>query len=639
MYIKLLRLKFSYVFFLFFISHSVIAQIETPIGNFTAEDINLKECSFDKEADAVIIYDMAVSNFNDEYNLITNHRMKFKILKEKGIDKGNIKIRYYSEGDFEFISNIEASILSYGDNKEAVKTNLQPKNIYKKKLNKYYSEISFAMPNVKVGSIIEYAYTSTMKHYGGLEDWYFQKEIPVMLSSYKLYIVPNAEFAYSVYKSDQFPIIIKPDKSLGNIYYEMNNIPGLRDEVYMGAARDYLQRVNFQLAGINRYGMQAKYTTTWKQLAQELLTEKYFGGQINKELPGVAKELWMLKTSAFEKMKTIHNYVRSTMGWNFIYSRYSESIKDAWEKKQGTGGDINLILLNLLKDAGLDVYPLLVSERDNGKVDTVYPFQDQFNKVVACVLIGDRQYILDGTDKGTPSHLTPYNLLNTKGFLIDRKNSRFIFINESKARDLNIISITGSLDNTGTFKGWSTVNNYDYAKINKTGAYISGKTKYQEDFVKPYMGFAIDSFRVVGLNSDSLPIKHEFNLEFGLNKSGEYFLLPYNLFTGLITNPFISGNRFSVINFGALYTCILRANYTLPDNLQLESLPQSIKLVTPDNSMVAYREVKKNENTIDVNIRIEINKSEYDADVYDMVKGFYGKLVEALNEPILLKSK
>jgi hypothetical protein len=71
----------------------------------------------------------------------------------------------------------------------------------------------------------------------------------------------------------------------------------------------------------------------------------------------------------------------------------------------------------------------------------------------------------------------------------------------------------------------------------------------------------------------------------------------------------------------------------------LESIPKNIKLVTPDNSMIAYREVKTSDNIIEVNVRVEINKSEYDADVYDMVKSFYGKLVEALNEPILLKAK
>ena len=124
-------------------------------------------------------------------------------------------------------------------------------------------------------------------------------------------------------------------------------------------------------------------------------------------------------------MKRIHNYVRGTMVWDYIYSKYSnDNIKDAWDKKRGNSGDINLILINLLKEAELEVSPLLVSERDNGKVDTSYPYQDQFNKVVAYVTIGDKNYILDATEKQTPSHLVPFKLLNTKAFVVERKNPR-----------------------------------------------------------------------------------------------------------------------------------------------------------------------------------------------------------------------
>ena len=70
-----------------------------------------------------------------------------------------------------------------------------------------------------------------------------------------------------------------------------------------------------------------------------------------------------------------------------------------------------------------------------------------------------------------------------------------------------------------------------------------------------------------------------------------------------------------------------------------ESLPKSMRLVTPDNSMVAYREIKMLENSITVGLRIEINKSEYDASEYDMIKNFYKQLFDALNEPIVLKQK
>ena len=613
--------------------------METPIGNFTTEEINLKECAFDKDADAVIISHEAVSNFNEEYNLVTDHKIKLKILKEKGIEKANIKIRYYSDKDFEFISNLKAVILSYNDDHEIVKSNLNNKNIYNKKIHKLFSEISFTMPNVKVGSIIEYTYTSIMKHYGGLDSWYFQNELPVMLSSYRLYILPGAEFAYTVYRTSDFPIEIKPHSQTGSIYYSMKNIPGLRDEVYMGAARDYLQRVNFQLSNYDNNGIKTKYVNTWKQLAEELMMEKLFGTQLNKTLPNVAKTSWETASSPDEKMKLVYNYVRSNMVWDNIYSKYSSSIKDAWEKKKGNGGDINLILINLLNEAGLDVSPMLVSERDNGKVDTTYPYLDQFNKVVAYVTINGQSYILDATDKQTPLHLIPFSLLNTKGFIVDKKNSRFVTISNSKTRNLNVVSIRASLDKAGKMRGVSTVSNYDYSKIQKKEDYVSSKTKYQEDFSKPYSALLIDSFKVDGLDSDTLPLKHDFNMSYELTKSGDYYLLTYNFFTGLTKNPFISNNRFSTIDFGTQYTCIANENFALPDNLQLETLPKNIKLVTPDNSMVAYREITKEENTLRINLKIEINKSEYSANEYAMVKDFYNKVFDTLNEPILLKDK
>jgi hypothetical protein len=120
---------------------------------------------------------------------------------------------------------------------------------------------------------------------------------------------------------------------------------------------------------------------------------------------------------------------------------------------------------------------------------------------------------------------------------------------------------------------------------------------------------------------------------------GEYHLLSLNLFTDFTSNPFIAENRFSNIDFGAQSLLIVNETYTLSDNFQPESLPKNMKFVTPDNSMVAHREIKKTENVISIGFRIETNKSEYDAEEYDMIKGFYKQLFDALNEPILLKQK
>ena len=92
---------------------SSAAFSQTPIsdfGQFSGSEFDMKECSFDKTADAVVLFDQASSNYNDEWNLITDRRIRFKILKEKGIERGDIHISFYSKDKFEFISHIDATI-------------------------------------------------------------------------------------------------------------------------------------------------------------------------------------------------------------------------------------------------------------------------------------------------------------------------------------------------------------------------------------------------------------------------------------------------------------------------------------------------------------------------------------------------
>src|SRR5947209_584337 len=176
------------------------------------------------------------------------------------------------------------------------------------------------------------------------------------------------------------------------ILIKMTNIPGLRDEDYMAAAKDYLQQVTFQLSGLLDEFGKKKFATTWKDMAADLINERYFGVQLNKDLSNTSdlKALCEKTKTPYDKMSAIYEYVRNGIGWNGVNSIYSnDGIKTAWDKKNGDAGDINLILINLLKANGIDVFPLLISEREHGKVDTTYPFRQQFNKVIAFVQLND----------------------------------------------------------------------------------------------------------------------------------------------------------------------------------------------------------------------------------------------------------
>src|SRR5437773_6662317 len=192
----------------------LLSQSSLPqFGVYSAEELNMKDCSFEKNAEAVLLLDEAYTDYDDNYPMITTRRIRIKILNERGLDRANISIRFYSKDDYQFIRNIEG--ITYTD--EGTYT-LNNKNIYTDK-GPLYSKMKFAMPNVKPGSIIEYKYEMLQKNYD-LDEWSFQSDIPTLKSCYLVHIHPRGEFSYVVTKKFNYPVVIKPIKDEGKIYFE-----------------------------------------------------------------------------------------------------------------------------------------------------------------------------------------------------------------------------------------------------------------------------------------------------------------------------------------------------------------------------------------------------------------------------------
>jgi hypothetical protein len=618
---------------------------EFEFGIFTAEEINLTECPFDKEADAIVLIDHASSDHDDEFHLITNRHIRIKILKEKGISRGNITIPYWHGDDFEFIAKVEAITCNYNTSGEKEIKKVAGSQIYRQKLDQHRSIVTFAMPDVKVGTIIEYRYESIKKNYNGLEDWYFQCDIPTVHSSYSLVILPNYEFAYSVHKSPSLPIKIESEKGSGKVLFEMNNVAGLRDEPYSYAERDYKQRVEFQLAGYRgRFGDKTKYMTTWAEVIREMNANQYFGRQLNKNLAGSGGFMSDLKavSDPFKKMTAVYNYVQHNLNWDGYTGRYSENVKDAWEKKKGSKGDINLILVNLLQEAGLEVYPMLVSERHNGRVDANNPFVGQFNTVMAYVIIGNNRYVLDGASYGTPPFLIPFSVVNTTAFVVDRKKGGIITLTEKKRMNRNFISVSSYMDNEGMVHGRSTIMSFDYSRFSRVRSYHRDKVKFGENnIVHNVPGLVIDSLEIKNLDNDSLSLDQHFKFSIPSSSVGDYRLLTLNLFTGLEENPFIANNRFTDVDYGCLQHLVLNQAITVPEDWQPETLPRDLKLIMPDTSISIMRVLSYNKESRLLQARYTIltSRSVFTAEEYQYLKEFYKKMTEILNEQVVLRKK
>lgn len=613
-------------------------------GKVDKADLELSNCQFDNDAEAMVLadygqwyLDLRGENFYQEF---TRH-VRIKILKDKGKDQANIKIPYYSFRNDESVYDIAANTYNLDAGGNIVVTKLDKKLIYDKKVNAKFSEQTFTMPDVKVGSIIEFKYAVRN---GECRYWSLQKSIPVRYSKYEVnfpsmmdvYIRPLCSLPYNSKDNSTALRTIKT--------FSMDNIPALRDEKYITCEDDYLQKIESYLTAITIQGRRFPFMKSWQQIAEQLNEDEDFGKQLTKEIPRTAELDAELKTlkSDYAKMVAIHNYVRRNMSWDGKNNIWALSgVKSAWKDKTGTSGEINLILVNLLKDAGIPVYPMMVSTRDNGMLATTFPTSSAFNKVMAYVELDDKQYVLDGTDKYTPAHLMPEDIMCTEGFVLDINNVnkfRWVMIWDSLKLDKNTVVIQAWLDQNGSMSGKTSIRSYDYAKVKRSPYVKEDKKEYLKRFyLANNSEVSVDSLVFTNVNIDTLPLEQAFKFTAPVSQSGEYSYFTINLFSGLKSNPFVADNRFSDVFFGTNQLFNIVGNYNIPEGYEFDALPKNIRFSLEDKSLVVTRMMSAAGNVLNTRITLEFKRPFYTPEEYVDLKEFYKKMYALLDEQIVIK--
>ena len=433
---------------LFVCTVSLFAQKELPaFGKVDKADLEMTDCEFDKGAEALTLIDWGKMYYDrgipgiSFLNTIYEYRVRIKILKESGLSYANVTIPYYDRNNEEKILKIDASTYNIDAVGKIKTTEVSKSSIYSKRVNKLYSEMIIAFPEVKVGSIVEYKYKIERRTDQHLENWNFQDKIPVRYTEYQINIPLFYHFSVNPNVVDEIEVKEKVYEDLiatneGTLTTEtlqknfiMRNLVGIKFEPFMGSVKDYQQRLEFQLSTIDYGGGRIlDLRTSWSDVIKDLMKDDDFGKQLEWEPKGTgsiineAKQLSDMES----RMKFIFNYVKKNMNWNDRESLYSyDGINAAFEKKTGSTGDINLLLTCLLNKADVKAYPILFSTRDNGMVKKSFPFISQFNIVMAYVKIADKYFVLDATDKISYYKLTSQKVVNTNGFIVEGENGRW----------------------------------------------------------------------------------------------------------------------------------------------------------------------------------------------------------------------
>ncbi len=628
-------------------------------GKIDKAELEMKECDIDPKAEAMILVDKGEVDFQKgtkyEFALTKNIRSRIKIFKEKGFSYADRKIYYFSDNNYERLIDVDAVTYNLDASGKIVETKVDKKSFFRKKETENTSSISFTFPEVKIGSVLEYRYTIVRESYTNIDPWGFQDEIPTRVSA--LSISFPEYFRFLPNSRTSFPMEKKEDQSQRSIllsgetyryrsddyYYKMKNVPALKTEPFMGSRRDYLQQIEFQLSQLeypNRPTIDLR--NTWPRLVTSLLESEIFGDQIKKNLSrGAELESKLLAAkSSTEKLQVIYRYVQKTMDWNGIEDFYCSSAKDCWNKKAGSTGDINIILLNLLKDVGIEAYPMLCSTRDHGRVYSAYPLLSQFNSLVVYAAIDEKVYILDASDKYNPSHLIPFDVLGSDAFLVDKEKSGFMQLWDSRYNKKNFISISGNIGDDDQLVGESNIISYDYARNPRVKSLKDGKDKFTSKYLtEDQSNLKIEGLEIKNSDIDTLALEQKFKFSKSISGSGDFKYFTLNMFSGFDNNPFLDDLRQSNIEFGYNQYYMMMGSIGIPENCQFEELPKNMMMIMPDTSIVLKRIMEVSNNRLNYRITIEFKRPNYDKTEYEEFKEFYKKLFGTLSEQIVYKKK
>jgi hypothetical protein len=631
---------------LIFTINSAFAQTDIPAyGKIDKKDLEMKTCDFDKDAEALVLFDVGEFTASINSGTIQNiRRIRIKILKDKGLERANVHIKYYSVRGYETVTDIAAQTYNLDAAGNIIISKLEKKLIYTKELNKRHSEVSFTLPEVKAGSVIEYKYVIDGSENGS---WYFQKSIPVKLSRFTVDF-PH-QFEMNAIQNTTLPIKKETlSRSLNSLQvYTMENVPALRDEPFIYCDEDYLQRVQAILVAVNPdYAPRKSLLRTWPEVIKSLMEDDDFGVQLKRNIPRTADLDAMLKdiTDPYKKMVTIHEYVRNNMEWNGYDNIWAlNGVKSAWKDKKGTSGEINLIMVNLLKEAGLNVHPILVSTRDNGKVNTVFATISAFDKVMAYVEINGRKYVLDATEKITPSKLIPLDVLNSEGLVIEKIDTGewgWQMLSQDDEIFNNTVLLMADIDKDGLMTGEASINSTGYARIGRMSRLKEGKKQFTDTYINTEsVGANVDSVYFENEKNDNLPLVQHVAFKQSLSSSGDYKYFTANMFSGLEKNPFYADNRFSDIFFGYKQHIVIIGNFKIPEGYQFEELPKNVKMIMPDTGIVFTRIAQVEEDRLSLKITLDFNRPSYYIEEYPEFKEFYKKLFELLNEQFVYRKK
>ena len=502
--------------------------------------------------------------------------------------------------------------------------------------------------------LIEYRYTLESPDYFSLYTLDFQHEIPVRRCNFQVEFpgyfeykfIPGGDLSGIRYKSGQRLILFGNSTVEGFTgSWTGNNIPAYREEPFSTGSEDYYARLGFELSKINMPGYYFKeISPTYPRLSEKLMERTDFGEYIAKAgvVRSKAAELKAEGGSETDILRRIYSFISEFMMWTG-YSDFTASaaMSKIFKDARGNAADINLMLLSMLRTAGIQADPVILSTREHGLVNPLFAVIRKFNHVVVSASADGKRYLIDATDPVRPFNMLPEECLNGQGWLVGLRDGSWVDMSNGEHHS-EVVVLEMELDEMGalTGKADNIYESYDAWMVRKICS-LQGVEAYRDYMQSVNSQWKISDLQLENLDDIEIPVIEKIRLtipDASDQGNGIMYLNPF-LCGRMESNDFYAEERISVIDLACpsvkKYTCTI----TIPEGWTVAELPLSINLPLDGGGAGFKCNFTADGRKVRVDSEISFSTVTFLPERYASIRKFYSEIIRKQSEVIILKKE
>lgn len=600
-----------------------------------------KQEDYPQASALILLSDEKLDVLADNTSVFDRHFL-VKILNDRGKSFGEIEIEYDSTD--EKVKLIYARTIKTDG--EVIKVGDKHIRDVSKYLNfPLYSNarvMIISMPEVAVGSIIEYKVRIFQSRLVNKKDFYTayltQESEPVILAKFAVSfpkerkvnsLILNEEYNY--FNAKLTPEITEKDDK--KIYlWEFRNTPELIPEPDMPPASEIV--ASFLLSSFDSWDEIYKW---WWDLAKDKISA-------NEDIKKKVSQLTKDQDTDLKKAEAIYNWCVQNI--RYVAVEYGEAghephkAEDIFKNKYGDCKDQSVLLITMLKEAGLDAFPVLIGTKGVFKLDEKFPSLF-FNHAIVALKTNNDVMFLDPTAETV-----------SFGDLPSADQDRKVFVFFSQEGKILKTPLMSSNQNRAEVKTKISIKEDETIEVNRevvTYGLFNSVQRYWLKYTMPILieetlrekanalspGAELIDYKIDNPEDQQKPIKLTYNFrgpEY-LVKAGQARIIP-NL--GSVDLSYVSKEkRVYPIDLSILSERIDIAEFAIPSNFKIRFMPES---KTKDSKWLSFvNQYEASDGKIIFTQESIIKTTQVPQENYQEFKKFLEGLSRDINQCIVLE--